>query len=71
LVLLPPPLLLLLLLHEASAIAAAAATAVRAKNRVPFGLIRSSFQFFKMAGWKKASRRWRPSRPSSRGAHAG
>jgi hypothetical protein len=46
-----PPLvvLLLLLLQEASASAAAAA-AVRAKNRVPWGLIRSSFQFFKWPG---------------------
>src|SRR5215471_19389776 len=47
---LPPLLLLLLLLQAASAIAAAAATAVRDKNRVPCGLIRSSFQFFKWSG---------------------
>jgi hypothetical protein len=44
----PPPLLPLLpLLQEASVIAEAAATVVSVRNRVPYGLIRSSFQFFK------------------------
>jgi hypothetical protein len=38
-------LLPLLLLQAARIIAAAEAAAVRAKNRVPLGLIRSSFQF--------------------------
>jgi len=37
--------LLLPLLQAARIIAAAEAAAVRAKNRVPLGLIRSSFQF--------------------------
>jgi hypothetical protein len=46
----PLVLLLLLLLQEASASAAVAAAAVRAKNRIPWGLIRSSFQFFKWPG---------------------
>jgi hypothetical protein len=40
--LLPLPLLLL---QAARIMAAAEAAAVRAKNRVPLGLIRSSFQF--------------------------
>src|SRR6516225_11889166 len=53
-----PPLLVLLLLQAAGVIAAAA-TAVRDKNRVPWGLIRSSFQFFKWPGGK-ASRHRRP-----------
>jgi hypothetical protein len=57
----PPPLPLLPLLQEASAIAAEAATAVSAKNRVPFGLIRSSFQFFKWPGGKAS----RPGAPRS------
>jgi hypothetical protein len=41
----PPPLLPLL--QEARVIAEAAATVVSVRNRVPYGLIRSSFQFFK------------------------
>src|SRR5262245_26792511 len=47
--LLPPPVVLLLL-QAASAIAALAATAARVKNRVPRGLIRSSFQFSNWPG---------------------
>jgi len=67
----PLVLLLLLLLQEASAIAAAAAAAVRAKNRVPWGLIRSSFQFFKWPGWKSPAAIGAPCGPSEEGREPG
>jgi hypothetical protein len=49
-----PLLLLLLLLHAARTTAAVAAAAARDKNRVPWGFIRSSFQFRNFL-WANAS----------------